>query len=170
MSASQWAHMGAVLSAANARVRPAVRAVVLLQATQGASPLPAVRPNGLHCRPCTLAAGQAARTRPRRPWHRDGTTSGKRWATSLPLSLAGCPSGGNWKSASASLLRLAGCGLQSKKANSDKKLSEIMQQMEQLELEKKELELKNRILETDLQDWQDHVEELWGKPSLIQLV
>ena len=45
-----------------------------------------------------------------------------------------------------------------------------MQQMEHLELEKKELELKNRILETDLQNWQDHVEELWGESSLIWLL
>ena len=85
----------------------------------------------------------------------------------IAMLFAGCSSGGNWKASPASLLRLTGCGLQSKKADGDRKLSEMMQQMEQLELEKKELELKNRILENDLQNWQDHVEELWGKSSLI---
>ena len=29
--------------------------------------------------------------------------------------------------------------------------------------EKKELELKNKVLVKDLITWQDHVEELWGR-------
>ena len=46
--------------------------------------------------------------------------------------------------------------------DSEKKLAEMTQQMEQLLSEKKDLEVKNRILERDLVAWQDHLEEMWG--------
>lgn len=38
----------------------------------------------------------------------------------------------------------------------------LSQKLEELMQEKKELELKNKVLSKDLATWQDHVEELWG--------
>lgn len=52
--------------------------------------------------------------------------------------------------------------MQAKRLDSEKKLQEMMDQMRQLQVEKEELELKNRILTRDLSAWQDHLEEMWG--------
>lgn len=53
--------------------------------------------------------------------------------------------------------------LQAKKLEGERQLYDLSQRMEELMQEKKELELKNKILVKDLITWQDHVEELWGR-------
>lgn len=53
--------------------------------------------------------------------------------------------------------------LQAKKEDSQQKLQELTEQMEQLLADKKELEIKNRILAGDLELWQDHLEAMWGQ-------
>lgn len=53
--------------------------------------------------------------------------------------------------------------LQAKKLSSERQIQDLSEKMETLLQEKKELELKNKILVKDLSTWQDHVEELWGR-------
>ena len=53
--------------------------------------------------------------------------------------------------------------MQAKKLDSERQLYDLSQKMEELLQDKKELEIKNRILVKDLMTWQDHVEELWGR-------
>jgi len=54
-------------------------------------------------------------------------------------------------------------GWQAKKEDSERQLSDLAHQMDELMQEKAELEVKNRILSKDLTTWQDHLEELWGE-------
>ena len=60
--------------------------------------------------------------------------------------------------------------MQAKKMDSERQLYDLSQKMEELMQEKKEVELKNKILLKDLMTWQDHLEELWGREVRCKLL